>query len=389
MIQLFAKLWIKDKDNYKDSKVRQAYGILCGLVGIGFNLLLFAGKFFAGILSNSIAITADAFNNLSDAASSVITLIGFKLAGKRPDPNHPYGMGRIEYLSGLMVAAAILLMAVELIKSSVDKILHPNELEFSYLIVVILLASIAVKCYMAFYNGQIGKKISSPAMEATSKDSFSDMLSTAVVLLATLISHFTGILVDGYCGLLVGIFILYSGIQAFKDTLDPLLGQPPSEELVNKIEEIVMSHDEILGMHDLLVHDYGPGRVIISLHAEVSYLKDILESHDLIDRIEYELRDQLLCDAVIHMDPLVTDDKDLDLWKKRISDILKEINPEFHMHDFRMVKGNTHTNLIFDVVVPFNYTESDALTQKIREAVYAIDASHFCVIHIENAFDGR
>ncbi|MCQ2549872.1 MAG: cation diffusion facilitator family transporter [Lachnospiraceae bacterium] len=389
MIQFFSKIWIKDCNNYKDAKVRQAYGILCGLVGIGFNLLLFAGKFFAGIISHSIAITADAFNNLSDAASSVITLIGFKLAGKRPDPNHPYGMGRMEYLSGLLVAAAILLMAVELIKTSIDKIIHPNSLEFSPLIVVILLASITVKCYMAFYNGQIGKKINSPAMEATSKDSFGDMLSTTVVLLATIISHYTGLLIDGYCGLLVGVFILYSGIQAFKDTLDPLLGQPPSEEFVDKIEEIVMSHKEILGMHDLLVHDYGPGRVIISLHAEVSYLSDILESHDLIDRIEFELRDQLLCDAVIHMDPLVTDDKDLDLWKNRISSILKEMNPEFHMHDFRMVRGNTHTNLIFDVVVPFHYTDKDTLTEKIREAVLAIDASHFCVIHIENDYAGR
>ena len=263
MITFLSKFFIKEKED--KGKIRQEYGILCGMVGIFLNILLFCGKFFAGTISHSIAVTADAFNNLSDAGSSAVTLIGFKLAGAKPDSEHPFGHGRIEYVSGLIVAAAILLMAYELIRDSIIKIIHPEETEFSVMVVVILIISILVKLYMYLYNSGVAKKIDSAAMKATATDSLSDTCATAVVLVAALIGHFTGIYVDGYCGALVGVFIMFAGIGAAKDTLNPLLGQPPEEEFVQKIDQIVMAHEEICGIHDLIVHDYGPGRQMVSL----------------------------------------------------------------------------------------------------------------------------
>ena len=293
MVTLLAKIFIQEKND--QAKIREEYGVLCGVVGILFNVLLFAGKFLAGTISHSIAITADAVNNLSDAGSSIVTLAGFKLAGTKPDTEHPFGHGRIEYISGLVVAAAILLMAYELIRDSVGKIVHPEETEFSGLIVVILVLSILVKLYMYFYNHRIGKKLDSAAMQATAIDSLSDTCATTAVLAATLIGHFTGLHIDGWCGVLVGVFILYAGISAAKETLNPLLGQPPAEEFVMQIDRIVMSHPEICGIHDLIVHDYGPGRKMVTLHAEVPADGDILEVHDVIDNVENELREKLGC----------------------------------------------------------------------------------------------
>ena len=267
MVTLLAKIFIKDSED--KIKQREAYGMLCGVIGILFNVLLFIGKFLAGTLSNSIAITADAFNNLSDAGSSIVTLLGFKLAGAKPDTEHPFGHGRIEYVSGLVVAAAILLMGYELVRDSIGKIMHPEETEFTLLVAVILIASILVKLYMAYYNRAIGKKLDSAAMKAVATDSLSDTAATTVVLLASIFTHFTGIKIDGYCGLVVGLLVGYAGFDAARETLNPLLGQPPAHEFVEKIDEIVMSHSEVCGMHDLIVHDYGPGRQMISLHAEV------------------------------------------------------------------------------------------------------------------------
>lgn len=301
MVTLLAKHFIKDYENTKSPAVRHSYGMLCGIVGILLNILLFSGKFIAGIFSNSIAITADALNNLSDAGSSFITLAGFKLASQKPDPDHPYGHGRMEYLSGLFVSLLILLMAVELLKTSVDKILHPQSTQINPLVIAILAASILVKLYMSYYNQTIGKRIDSTALLATAADSRGDSLSTLLVLASSLISLFTGFQIDGYCGLIVGIFILYSGFNAAKDTINPLLGQAPDKAYVEKIERIVTSHNMILGIHDMMVHDYGPGRVVVSLHAEVPSDGDLLEMHDLIDHIENDLADQCCCEAVIHM----------------------------------------------------------------------------------------
>ena len=387
MISLLAKLLIKDYKNVTDAKVREAYGVLCGGMGIALNILLFLGKFLAGTISGSIAITADAFNNLSDAGSSFITLIGFKLGSQKPDPEHPFGHGRMEYLSGLAVAVLIIVMALELFKSSFDKILHPEVLECSAVIVLILLASIAVKIYMAIYNHNVGKKIHSAAMGATAKDSMSDTIATTVVLISTIVGAIWGIPIDGYCGVLLSILIFMAGIGAIKDTVGPLLGTAPDKEFVERIEEIVMAHDIVKGMHDLVVHDYGPGRVMISLHAEVPHTEDILVIHDEIDNIEEELGDKLNCEAVIHMDPIIMDDEKFNEVKEYVRNIVCQVGEELNFHDFRMVSGNSHTNLIFDVVVPFKYRMSDEVIKKaIQEAIWVNYPRYNAVIHIDHTY---
>lgn len=387
MVQLLARYFIKNYEQTESPSVRQSYGVLCGSVGIGFNILLFIGKFLAGLISNSIAITADAFNNLSDAGSSLITLIGFKMAGQKPDTEHPFGHGRIEYLTGLLVSLLILLMGVELIKSSVSKILHPEATECTAVVAGILIVSILVKLYMYLYNRSTGRKIDSAAMMATAADSLSDMLSTSVVLIATLIGKFTGLQIDGWCGLLVGIFILYAGFSAAKDTISPLLGQPPQKEFVEKIESIVQSYPQVLGIHDLIVHDYGPGRVMISLHAEVPASGDMLHLHDTIDNIERQLHRELHCDAVIHMDPVMNDDEETQELKKQVTCCLHELDKSLNLHDFRIVKGPTHTNIIFDILVPFKFQLSDAeISRFMEEKIHSISASYYAVINIDKDY---
>ena len=385
MISLFAKLFIKP-DGKDDARIRKAYGVLCGAVGIALNLLLFAGKFFAGLLSGSIAITADAFNNLSDAGSSLVTLLGFQLAGQTPDEDHPFGHGRIEYLSGLVVAALILLMGFELAKSSLDKILHPVPVESGALVICILCVSIFVKLYMSFYNHRIGKKLNSAAMLATAADARNDSLSTLVVLIATLVGQVTGLTIDGWVGILVAVFIFWSGLNAAKDTIDPLLGTPPSQEFVAQVRDLVMAHPMVLGIHDLIVHDYGPGRVMLSLHAEVDATADVLAIHDEIDNIEKELQETLHCHAVIHMDPLVINSH-TDEIRQRIAALVHAIDPALNIHDFRMVTGATHTNLIFDVVIPHRFRLSDAETESaIRAAIRALDGTYNAVITTERSY---
>lgn len=382
MIQFLAHLFIKDHKDTTQPAVRQAYGVLCGAVGISFNILLFIGKFLAGLISHSIAITADAFNNLSDAGSSLITLVGFHMAGQDPDPDHPFGHGRIEYLTGLLVSLLILLMGVELMKTSVQKIITPQDTQCSPLIVGILIVSILVKLYMYHYNRSVGKKIDSAAMSATAADSLSDMLSTTVVLLATLIGHFTGLHVDGWCGLLVGLFILYTGFQSARDTISPLLGQPPRKEFVDQIEKLVLGHPEILGIHDLIVHDYGPGRVMISLHAEVPAAGDLLHLHDAIDNIERSLNKQLKCQAVIHMDPVISDDEETKALKQTVLGLLNELDASLKLHDFRIVKGPTHTNIIFDILAPYSCPLKDAeILKAMEEKIHNLDSRYYAVIN--------
>ncbi len=387
MITLLEKIFIKDSEDMNMPHVRQKYGIICGGAGIFFNLLLFAFKFLAGLLSNSIAVTADAFNNLSDAGSSIITLIGFKMAGQKADSDHPFGHGRIEYISGFLVSIFILFMGFELVQTSVKKIFRPEPLTFSPIMVIILLLSILVKFYMAYYNRKIGKKIDSAAMLATATDSLSDTISTAVVLLAALISHFTPFVIDSYCGVLVGLLILYAGYNAAKDTLNPLMGTPPDAEFVKKVEDIVMSYDSILGIHDLIVHNYGPGRTIISLHAEVPADGDLLTLHDTIDLIEHRLHNDLSCSAVIHMDPICIHDELTRDLKQIVSQILCEIDPVITMHDFRIVSGPTHTNLIFDIVVPFGFRYTDeTLTRLIAGKIRAFDPTYYTVIEVDKSY---
>ena len=387
MIALLSKIFIKNRDKLSAEELRGKYGVLCGLVGILLNLILFAGKLAAGVLSGAISIVADAFNNLSDAGSSLITLLGFKLAGQKPDSDHPFGHGRIEYISGLLVSVLIILVGFELGKSSVEKIITPEAVEFSIISIVILAVSVAVKLYMALYNRRIGRKIASPAMEATSLDSFSDAVATSVVLVCMLVSHYAHLEIDGWCGLAVSAFILVSGIRAAKETVSPLLGQPPTEELVEKIEQIVRSHPHVCGIHDLVVHDYGPGRLMISLHAEVPANMDILEIHDSIDNAEKQLRDELHCDAVIHMDPIETDDVITGETREQIAALVKQIDERVTIHDFRMVTGATHTNVIFDAVIPFDVKIDDKeAAKRIGELVHSLDTHYFAVVNIDKSF---
>ena len=383
MVTLLAKLFVHD--NGDKNTLRQAYGMLCGILGIVLNVMLFTGKFIAGIISNSIAITADAVNNLSDAGSSFVTLIGFKLAGQKADTEHPYGHGRMEYISGLVVAAAILLMGYELAKDSISKIITPQKTEFSWLVIAILLVSIGVKIYMFYYNNSVAKKIESPAMAATAKDSLSDSIATSVVLVSALVSHYTSIQIDGYCGLLVAVLIFYAGYTAAKDTLNPLLGQKASEEFEQEIEAIVMAHEEVCGIHDLFVHDYGPGRQIISLHAEVSADSDIMMIHDVIDNIEKELRVKLGCEATIHMDPIVTNDEHVTEMKANMVRIIKGIDTRLSLHDFRMVDGPSHTNLIFDVVAPFDLglTDEELIKEVFARTQQNLGERYFTVIDVD------
>ncbi len=386
MVTILAKLFIKEQGK-KEDQVRKSYGTLCSILGIFLNVFLFAGKYIAGFLSGSIAIMADAFNNLSDAGSSGITLIGFIFAGKKPDSDHPFGHGRIEYLSGLGVAFLIMLMGVELGKSSIQKILHPQAVEISVVSVAILIVSIIVKLYMAYYNRRIGKKINSAAMTATATDSLSDAVSTTVVLLAMLFLHFTNVNIDGYCGMLVAILILVAGFEAAKDTISPLLGQAPEPEFVKHIESLVMAHDEVVGIHDLIVHDYGPGRVMISLHAEVPGDGDIFVLHDVIDVIERELEEVLHCDATIHMDPIDTNNETIAKYKAGVAELVASMKEVFTIHDFRMVAGTTHTNLIFDVVVPADYRKSEeALKKEIEQLVQEKWPECFTVIKVDRAY---
>ena len=384
MVTLLIRLFIPDYENTDNPQVRQKYGILSGGVGICLNILLFCFKLMSGILSNSIAIIADAFNNLSDAGSAIITLVGFRISGQEADSDHPFGHGRSEYISGLIVSVIILFMALELIRSSVDKILHPQPILFTPVVLAILVASILVKLYMYAYNKILGRRISSAALQATAADSLSDSLSTFLVLAAGVVSALSGYLIDGYCGILVGVLILIGGVQTAKDTISPLLGQAPDPEFIDRIHHIVEQYDAVLDIHDLIVHDYGPGRRMISLHAEVPAKGDILALHDTIDNIEKHLQHELHCSAVIHMDPVMNDDAETNRCKALVSDILKEIDPALSLHDFRMVKGPTHTNLIFDVVVPYKTAYSiESLKQTVERQLKKINPNYYSVIEID------
>ena len=393
MLEFLVHKCIKDADEIERPEVRKRYGFFSSIVGIICNVILFASKLAIGLIAGSISIVSDGVNNLSDCATCIVTMFGYKMAAKPADRDHPFGHGRIEYISGLFVAVMIILMAYELIKDSIGKILHPELPKFSSLVAVILVVSIGVKIYMYFYNRSIGRKIESATMIATAKDSLSDTFSTMVVLASALAAHFWKIPIDGYCGLLVGVMILIAGITAMKDTVSPLLGQAPEPELVDEIEKIVRCDKRILGIHDLVVHDYGPGRLMVSLHAEVPYKEDILELHDLIDQIEFSLRKELNCEPVIHMDPIVDDDEETNVAKARITEIIESLNKDsrknenVQFHDFRMVKGSTHSNLIFDVVLPHGYQMSEEqIIAYIKEKVSEYNKNYYCVIHIDRAY---
>lgn len=353
MTNLLVRLFIGSGGDTEDPEIRGKYGTLAGIVGILCNVLLFAGKLVIGTISGSVSIRADAVNNLSDASSNIVTLVAFRLARKPEDAEHPYGHARIEYLSGLAVAAMILLIGVELAKESVGKILHPEPVAFSWALVTVLVMSILIKLWMAVFNSSLGKKIKSTSLAATAADSRNDVITTGAVLLAAIVAKLTGLELDGYVGLLVAAFILWSGIGIAKDTISPLLGAPADPELTHLVKYEIQNFDpRILGVHDLMVHDYGPGQTFASIHVEVDRNEDVLEIHEMIDEAERMMLERHRIHLTIHYDPVVTDDAQLQLIRQRVMEILAEINPGLTIHDFRMVEGNEHTNLIFDVVVP-------------------------------------
>ena len=381
------KKFVHDYENVHDINVRASYGKLSGKVGIFCNAFLFAVKFIMGTISGSVSITADAVNNLSDAASSVISLIGFKMAEKPADEDHPYGHARYEYLSGLTVAVMIILSGLERFKTIFDKVLHPSTVDFSIALVIVLAVSILIKLWMAFFNKSLGKKINSSALEATAADSRNDVISTSAVLVAAVISHFFKINLDGYMGIAVAVFILYSGIGLVKDTLDPLLGKAPEPELVDYIQKKILSYDGVLGTHDLMIHDYGPGRKFASVHVEMAAEGDVLKSHDVIDNIERDFLSKDNLNIIVHYDPIVTKDDIVNDFRSWLMEQVKSIDPHLSIHDLRIVPGNSHTNLVFDCVMPhcINMSPSE-LKAEIRRLVNIKYPNYYCIITIDSSY---
>ena len=389
MTSFLIRLFIRRREDVQDACVRLSYGNLAGITGIVCNVLLCAIKFFTGLFTGSISITADAVNNLSDASSGVITLLGFKLAGKPADPEHPYGHARMEYLAGLVVSFVILLIGVQLAGESVQKILHPAAATFGIVPAVMLVFSILVKLWMAGFYRSIGKKIDSTTLLAASADSRNDVISTGAVLLALLISAWTDLDLDGWMGMAVALFILYSGIGLIKDTLDPLLGRAPSEELTQRVEEKILSYEGILGTHDLMVHDYGPGQCFASVHVEMSAEMNVMRSHDIIDTIERDFHEQDHIHLVIHYDPIETGSEAVGTMRQWVTERVHAVSPLLSIHDFRMVKGELHTNLIFDVSGPSSYESTDAeIKQQIQRSVQenANGETYYCVITVDRSY---
>ena len=387
MTDLLPRLFVRDHQNTSDPKVRAAYGTLSGVVGIVVNLLLFVGKFIAGTVSGSIAVSADAFNNLSDAGSSIVSLVSFRIAAKPADRDHPFGHARIEYIASMIVSFLVLLVGFEIVSDSVKKIIsRESTLIFSILTVTILSVSILAKLWLALFNYRLGKKIGSDVMRATAVDSLSDTLSTAAVLVATLIFRFTGLDIDAWVGLAVALFIFWAGIRILRETQNSLLGEAPVKEVTDAIDRIVSGYPAILGIHDMMIHSYGPGHSFASFHAEVDGADDVYESHDVIDEVERRIRDELSIVCTIHMDPINTDDALTTELREETAELVREIDPRITVHDFRVVPGVTHTNLIFDVAVPFELKMTvpeikEAVSEKIREkhetyyAVVTVDRS--------------
>lgn len=386
MTQLLLRLFVKNHQDTQSPAVREGYGKLAGLTGIVVNALLCAGKLLAGALSGSVSIMADAINNLSDAASSIVTLLGFKLAAKPADDAHPYGHQRVEYLAGLTVAALILLIGAELVKSSIQRILHPEAVAFTAVGAAVLLLSIAAKLWLCLFYRKLGKSIRSEALLASAADSRNDVASTAAVLAAYAFAYFTHIQIDGWAGLLVAVFILWSGVGIARDTIDPLLGEAPDEALVHAIAQEIRSYDaRVLGIHDLIVHDYGPGRRFASVHVELDAREDVLEAHELIDNIERDVTKKLRVELVIHYDPIVTDDAEVNEVRQRVEAIVTEIDPRLSFHDFRMVRGREHSNVIFDLVLPFDLRgQEPSLRARIGEALHAENPRYRTVITFDS-----
>lgn len=387
MTNLLIKLFIHDSKDINNLNVRKQYGMLSGFVGIICNTILFFAKLFIGITTSSIAVSADAFNNLADAGASIVTLACFKIAGNPADKEHPFGHGRIEYIAGLIVSVAIIITGLSFVKSSIEKIFSPEPIAFSTVSLIILMLSLLLKLWMCLFNRKLGGLTNSAAMKAASLDSLSDVAVTAAVIISMIITHFTGISIDAYTGIVVSIFILLTGIGMIKETLSPLLGQAPDPNLVKKINNLVLSHKEVIGIHELMVHNYGPGKSVISLHAEMSSDIDIFKLHDIIDTIEGELKTRFNCQSIIHLDPIVTNDKFVTEIREKLSELAKLIHPKSSVYDLRIVPGNIHSTLIFDLSVPFDLKQTDnEIISLLKQAIKVIDQSYNCIIKVNRDY---
>ena len=388
MTKLLLKLFVKNYKNTENREVRERYGVLGGTVGIVCNLLLSVVKIILGIVSNSVSVVADAMNNLSDTASSVITLIGFKAAGKPADEDHPFGHGRIEYMAAFIVSALILLVGFELFKSSVEKIITPSAVEVNYITLIILFLSCLTKLWMFFFNKKLSRAVDSGVLAATAQDSLNDSLVTFAILLSVGVMVFFRVNIDAYVGLLMSFFILYTGFKAAKETIDPLLGTPPEKEMIDELHKTILSFEGFIGIHDLIVHNYGPGRIFASVHIEVPVDIDIVHCHEQVDLCEKVVNERLGIELVVHMDPIVTNDETVNKTKEQLSLVLKEIDESLSFHDFRMTpKGENRTNLIFDVVVPLSVRLSEEeISDKITAAMREIDPTYFFVITFDKDY---
>ncbi len=387
MTGLLVKLFVKNHEATGVPEVRASYGKLSGIVGIVCNVLLFAVKFLLGTLTASVAVTADAFNNLGDASSGIVSFLGFKMASRPADKEHPYGHARYEYLAGLMVCVLIMVIGVELLKESFLKILHPEPVAFSWAGIAVLLAAIGVKLWLAAFNRTLGKRIKSQTLLATAADSRNDVIATGTVVLATILSHVTKLSLDGYMGLLVALFILYSGVNLVKETLDPILGKAADEELVKEIERRIMGYPGVLGTHDLMIHDYGPGRQFGSVHVEVAAEEDVIKSHDMVDNIERDFWSELNIHLIVHMDPIITKDESVRNLRHWLAKEVKKVHAELTIHDLRVVPGETHTNVIFDCVVPHGISQTDeAVKESIDRLVKETYPNYYCVITVDHSY---
>lgn len=377
---LLVKKFVRDYDDIDNPAVRESYGMLSSIVGIVCNVMLCVSKFVIGTLANSISIVSDGFNNLSDCASCVVTMFGYKMAAKPADKDHPFGHGRIEYLTSLVIAMAIIVVGSQLFRNSMVKVINPESVVFSYAALAVLILSIVVKIWMGLFNRNLGKRINSSVMLATSKDSLSDVFATAATVITLVASLWTDIPLDGIMGIVVSVFILFSGFGIVKETVDQLLGQPADEELVNKIKELVSESSFSLGMHDLIIHSYGPGNLIGSVHIEVDSMGNIMDIHDAIDELERNIFEELKVRITIHMDPIERNNEHTNLCRDKLNKIIEEINPKLSMHDFRVVSGPSHTNFIFDLVLPYDCkmteefikSEIDRKLTRERERYYTV-----------------
>ena len=387
MTNLLIKLFIKDKNNVENQNVRGKYAMLSSITGIVVNILLSIFKLIIGIFANSISIISDALNNVSDAGSSIVTMIGFRMSQKKVDAEHPWGHGRMEYITGFFVDILIILVGFELLQSSVDKIIHPELPSISNITIILLVVAIFAKLWLFVFYRKIAKTINSAAIKGTAYDSISDSISTLAVLISAFVAKFLEISIDGYVSLLVSIFILFTGYKAIKEIIDLLLGQKPDAEFVNQIEEFAKKYETIEGIHDIMVHDYGPGRKIVSFHAEVPADSDICRAHDIIDQMEQDIFEKFQCITTIHMDPIVVDDEEINEMRKFVEDIVKEINEEFSIHDFRMTDGGERVNLIFDLVITIDKNINvEEVISKIQEEIHKKNNKYYAVIKAEYSF---